>query len=63
MEAIGQLQTKKTVYCEICGCSRVRNISVKVFENTEEKIESAKNKLREKANAKYICRICKTIIK
>ena len=60
--AIGQLKTKVTVYCEICSCSHIRNISEYVYENTEADKERAKNALKAKASKKYTCSICKSIV-
>ena len=61
MKAIGQLKTKKTVYCTICSSSLSRNLAINVYENTPEAIDLAKLKLTEKANKPYTCRICKSI--
>ena len=61
--AIGQLKTKVTVYCEICSCSHTRSISEYVYENTEVEKERAKNAIKEKAAKKYTCSICKSITK
>ena len=61
--AIGQLKTKVTKYCTVCGCSTKRNLIVLVYENTPEKIEEAKQEIKDKANQKYTCRICKSIEK
>lgn len=63
MKAIGMLKTKVTVYCEICNCSHVRNVSENIYENTEEEKERAKISIRNKAAKKYTCSICKSIIK
>lgn len=60
--AIGQLKTKVTVYCEICGCSHTRNISEYVYENTESEKERAKKVIIEKAKKPYTCRICKSML-
>ena len=60
-QPIGQIKTKITVYCEICGCSYTRNLKSFIYENTPENIKMAKTELTKKATAKYICRICKTI--
>tara|TARA_R100001244_G_C5077170_1_gene112928 strand:+ start:302 stop:517 length:216 start_codon:yes stop_codon:yes gene_type:complete len=60
---IGQLKSKITVHCTVCGCSNRRTLKVDVYENTPEKIEEARNELKIKAAKKYTCRICKTITK
>ncbi|MFA5432898.1 MAG: hypothetical protein WC319_08510 [Candidatus Paceibacterota bacterium] len=61
--AIGQLKSKVTVYCTVCGQSNRRNLNVNVYENTPEKIEKASAEIAAKAKKEYTCRICKTIIK
>ena len=61
--AIGQLKSKVTVYCTVCGDSHRRNLKVNVYENTPEAIEKAKAELTAKAKKEYTCRICKTITK
>lgn len=61
--AIGQLKTKKTVYCSVCSQSLNRNVSVLIFNNTPEEISKAKIELDIKANAEYTCKICKSILK
>jgi hypothetical protein len=60
---IGQLKSKVTVYCTVCGQSHRRSLKVDVYENTPEEIEKAKVQLTAKANKDYTCRICKSIIK
>ena len=60
---IGQLKSKVTVYCTICGCSQKRSLKANVYQNTPEKIQEAKDKLKVKASKKYTCRVCKSIIK
>ena len=60
---IGQLKSKVKVYCETCGCSSRRNLSENIYENTPEKIQEAKEKIKVKANKEYTCRICKSIKK
>ena len=62
MKAIGQLKTKKKVYCTICNESLRRNIFVNIHQNTPEEINKAKLQLTEKANKKYTCRVCKSIL-
>lgn len=58
---IGQLKSKTTVYCTVCGESHTRNLKAYVYENTPEEIEKAKAELTAKAKKEYTCRICKTI--
>lgn len=60
---IGQLKSKVTVYCTICGCDHRRSLKTNVYENAPEKIEEAKAKLKVRAAKEYTCRICKSIIK
>lgn len=60
-KAIGQLKSKVTKHCTICGCSTRRNLTADVFENTPTEIERAKQEIKEKAAKKYTCRICKSI--
>lgn len=60
---IGQLKSKTTICCTICGFSHKRNFKINVYENTPEAIEKAKAKLTKKATKEYTCRICKTITK
>ena len=60
-KAIGQLKSKVTKQCTICGCSTRRNLTADVFENTPTEIERAKQEIKEKAAKKYTCRICKSI--
>jgi len=62
-KAIGQLKSKKTVYCSVCGQSLTRKTSVLVYENNPTAIEKAKLELSKKSNEKYTCRICKSILK
>jgi hypothetical protein len=59
--AIGQLKSKITKHCTICGCSTRRNLTACVYENTPTEIERAKQEIKEKAAKKYTCRICKSI--
>ena len=61
--AIGQLKSKVTVYCTICGQSHGRNLNANVYENTPEGIAEAKAGIAIKAKKEYTCRTCKTIIK
>ena len=63
MQAIGQLKSKKTVYCTICNDSLKRNLVVNIFQNTPEAIEAGKSELVLKANKPYTCKICKSILK
>lgn len=63
LKPIGQLKSKVTVYCTICGCNHKRNLKTNVYANTPEKIEEAKAELKVKADKEYTCRICKSIIK
>ena len=63
LRPIGQLKSKVTVYCTICGCNHRRNLKTNVYANTPEKIEEAKAELKVKASKDYTCRICKSIIK
>lgn len=58
---IGQIKTKKQVYCEICGSKYVRTISVGVEANTPEAIDAAKAAATKKVLAPYTCRICQSI--
>lgn len=60
---IGQLKSKVTVYCTVCGQSHTRNLKANVYENTPEAIEKVKAELTAKAKKEYTCRICKTITK
>ena len=60
---IGQLKSKITVHCTICGCSSNRSLKANVYENTPAKIEEAKSELKVKAEKEYTCRICKSIVK
>jgi hypothetical protein len=60
---IGQLQTKSTAYCTICGCSTRRNIKVLIYKNTPEEIERAKSEIAQKIDKSYTCRICVSIVK
>lgn len=63
MNAIGKLIIKKTVYCEICGAEYKRKMEAKVFNNTSEELKEVRLKLTKRAEAKYTCRICKSIVK
>jgi len=63
LRPIGQLKSKVTVHCTVCGCSNKRNLKADVYENTPEKIDEAKKELKAKAEKKYTCRVCKTITK
>ena len=58
---IGQLKTKVSVYCSVCGQKHTRILKSVIFENTEEELEKAKVELQKKANKEYTCRICKSI--
>lgn len=60
---IGQLKSKVTKYCTVCGCPTRRSLVVFVYENTTEKIDAAKQEIKDKAAQKYTCRICKSIEK
>jgi len=60
---IGQLKSKKTVYCSICGCSLTRNASELVYSKDASEIQKAKEKMAAKLNAEYTCKICKSIAK
>jgi len=60
---IGQIKSKVTVYCSVCGQKHTRILKSDIFENTEAEIEKVKTDLTEKAEKEYTCRICKTIIK
>ena len=62
-KAIGKITTKKNLYCSICGCTHKRTVSVKIFSNTDEEIERAKQEATKRIRKEYTCRICKTIIK
>jgi len=59
--AIGQLKSKVTKHCTICGCSTKRNLTADVYENTPTEIDRAKQEIKDKAAKKYTCRICKSI--
>ena len=61
--AIGQLKSKVTKHCTICGCSTRRRLTANVYENTPTEIERAKQEIKEKAAKEYTCRICKSIKK
>ena len=61
MKAIGQLKSKVTLNCEICGCKTKRTVTANIFENTDMDKERAKNEIILKAKKKYTCRICKSI--
>ena len=60
---IGQIKSKVTVNCDICGCSAKRNLKVFVYEKTPIAIQEAKEEIKAKAQKKYTCRICKSIQK
>lgn len=62
-QPIGELKTTKKVYCTICSSSITRNLKINVFQNTPEAIQEAKISLAKKANAKYTCKVCKSILK
>ena len=59
---IGQLKSKVSVYCSVCGQKHTRILQTDIFKNTEEELEKAKVELQKKAIKEYTCRICKTII-
>lgn len=61
MKPIGILKTKSTVHCEVCGSDYTRNLKGFIYENTEKEIEHVKNDLLNRANAKYVCKVCKSI--
>jgi len=58
---IGQLKSKVTVYCTVCGCNHRRSLKTNVYANTAEKIEESRAELKAKAAKEYTCRICKSI--
>lgn len=58
-QPIGQLKTKKIVYCTICSQSLTRKSSVFVY--SQDELENAKKELTLKLNKKYTCKICKSI--
>lgn len=58
---IGQLKTKVTVYCSVCGQNHTRILKTEIFKNTEEELQKTKVELQKKANKVYTCRICKSI--
>ncbi len=58
---IGQIKLRVKVFCKICGCGHVRNLKRFVYKNTKEEIEAVKNRLAEKSQGEYTCRVCKTI--
>jgi len=62
MKAIGQLKSKVTLNCEICGCKTKRVVTANLFVNTIADIERAKSEIILKAEKKYTCRICKSIV-
>jgi hypothetical protein len=62
MEMVGMLKSKCTVYCEVCGSSQARNLSVKT-ENTPEAINEAKEEIKQRASKPYTCRVCLSILK
>jgi hypothetical protein len=49
---IGQLKSKVTKHCTICGCSTRRNLTADVYENAPTEIERAKQEIKEKAAKK-----------
>ena len=59
--AIGQLKSKVTKHCTICGSSTRRKLIAEVYENTPTEIERAKQEIKDKAAKEYTCRICKSI--
>ena len=61
--AIGIIKLKRTVYCEVCGCSHTRTIKVKIYNNNEEEINAAKVEATKRAKKSYTCRVCKSIEK
>lgn len=60
---IGQLKTKATAYCTICGCANHRNLSVNIYTRDAGEIEKAKAEIISKAAKSYTCRICASIKK
>ena len=60
-QPIGQLKSKKTVYCTICSQSLTRKATVLVYSKDE--VENAKKELSLKLNKEYTCKICSSIIK
>jgi len=60
---LGQLKSKVTKHCTVCGCSTRRNITEYVYSKSPEAIQEAKNKIQAKANKEYTCRVCKSIKK
>ena len=61
-QKIAHLKTKAIKYCELCGQRQVRNLSIAIYEGTEEEIQSAKIILVERAKKPYMCRICASIL-
>jgi len=60
-QTIGQLKSKKTVYCTICSQSLTRKATVLVY--SQEEVDSAKKELTLKLNKDYTCKICASIVK
>lgn len=60
-QPIGQLKSKKTVYCNICSQSLTRKASVLVY--SQDEVENAKKELTLKLNKEYTCKICTSIAK
>jgi len=60
---IGELKSKATVYCSICGCEHTRKVNAFFYENTSEAIKTAREQLTSKGKKEYTCRICKNIQK
>lgn len=60
-QAIGQLKSKKTVYCTICSQSLTRKATVLIY--SQEEVEKAKKELSLKLNKEYTCKICSSIAK
>jgi hypothetical protein len=60
-QPIGQLKSKKTVYCAICSQSLIRKATVLIY--SKEEVESAKKELSFKLNKEYTCKICSSILK
>jgi len=63
MEKIGYLKAEKKVFCEVCSSSYKRKMKAAIYKNTPEEKEEAKKKLFKKLSEKYICKICKSIIR
>jgi len=60
-QPIGQLKSKKTVYCSICSQSLTRKATFLVY--SQEEVEGAKKELTLKLNKEYTCKICSSIVK